>query len=100
MIDQPCEQLLPLLLQGARAHGFPNALWTLKRIAAVIRVQVGVDYHPAHVWNLLRRLGWSGQVPERRALQRDEQAIVHGPRDQWPAIKKSPPPGGAPRFPG
>jgi transposase len=72
----------------------------LKRIAAVIRVQFGVDYHPAHVWKILRRLGWSCQVPERRALQRDEQAIAHWKRDQWPAIKQSPPPGGAPRFPG
>src|SRR6266487_1191540 len=39
---------------------------------------------------LLRRLGWSCQVPERRALQRDEQAIVHWKRHKWPAIKKSP----------
>jgi transposase len=100
LTDQQCEQLLQLLLQGAQANGFPNELWTLKRIAAVIRVQFGVDYHPAHVWKILRRLGWSCQVPERRALQRDEQAIAHWKRDQWPAIKKSPPPGGAPRFPG
>jgi transposase len=49
LTDQQCEPLLPLLLQGARAHGFPNALWTLKRSAAVIQVQFGVRYHPAHV---------------------------------------------------
>jgi transposase len=84
------EQLVQLLLQGARANGFPNELWTLKRIAAVIQVHFGVRYHPTHVWKILRGLGWSCQVPERRAIQRDEQAIAHWTRDKWPAIKKSP----------
>jgi transposase len=100
LTDQQCEQVLQLLLQGARANGFPNELWTLKRIAAVIQVQFGVRYHPAHVWKILRRLGWSCQVPDQRPIQRNEQAIAHWKRYQWPAIKKSPPPGGAPRLPG
>jgi hypothetical protein len=32
----------------------------------------------------------SCQVPERRAIQRNEQAIAHWKRYKWPAIKKSP----------
>jgi len=28
LTDQQCEQLLRLLLQGARANGFSNELWT------------------------------------------------------------------------
>ena len=43
---------IPLLLKGARAHGFPNELWTLKRIAAVIHGHFGVRYHPAPVWKI------------------------------------------------
>ena len=74
---QPCTQLGELLLQGATAHGFANELWTLRRIAAVIPVHFGVRYHPAHVWKLWRRLGWSCQMPERQASQRDEQAMAH-----------------------
>jgi transposase len=34
--DPQREQLLQLLLQGARFHGFPNGMWTLWRIAAMI----------------------------------------------------------------
>jgi transposase len=90
LTDAQREQLVPLLLQGARANGFPNELWTLKRIAAVIQVHFAVRYHPAHVWKILRGLGWSCQVPERRAIQRDEAAMAHGKRSRWPAIKKSP----------
>ena len=49
LTDVPCQPLLQRMRQGAKANGFPNALWTLKRIAAVMRVQFGVDSHPAHV---------------------------------------------------
>src|SRR5688572_24406493 len=34
LTDQQRAQVVQLLLQGARANGFPNELWTLKRIAA------------------------------------------------------------------
>lgn len=73
--DNERKRLLEILLQGALGYGFPNDLWTLKRIARVIREEFGVEYHPGHVWKLLRGLGWSCQVPERRSIQRNEQAI-------------------------
>jgi len=84
------ENLLKLLLAGALAWGFPNEMWTLKRIATVIRKEFGVRYHPSHLWRVLQACGWSCQVPERRAIQRDEEAIAHWKRYKWPAIKKSP----------
>ena len=90
LTDQQCRQLLQLLLKGARAYGFPNELWTWKRMATVIWLEFRVRYHPSHVWQVLRSWHWSCQVPERRAIQRDEQAIAHWKRYQWPAIKKSP----------
>jgi transposase len=36
------QHLLALLRQGARDHGFRNALWTLSRIATVIERHFGV----------------------------------------------------------
>src|ERR687895_694031 len=42
--------LLPALLQQSpEAYGFRGELWTRGRIAAVIRMEFGVSYHPAHV---------------------------------------------------
>ena len=99
LTDEQCTQLLELLLQGASAYGFPNELWTLKRIAAVIQVEFGARYHPSHVWKLLHRLGWSCQVPDSRPIERDEQAIAHWRRYKWPAIKKSPTTWGPSRVP-
>ena len=92
-------RLLDLLLEGALAYGYPNELWTLKRIAAVIQKEFGVEHHPNHVWRILRNADWSCQVPERRAIQRDDQAIAHWKRYKWPQIKKSPKTWGPSRFP-
>jgi len=82
------KKLVQLLLRGPKAAGYKTELWTLKRIAQLIRRKFGIRYHPGHVWKLLTELGWSCQKPERRALQRDEAAIAHWKRYVWPQIKK------------
>jgi transposase len=80
------------LLAGAMANGFDTDLWTLERVGVVITQLTGVRYHPGHVWVILRRrLGWSLQRPERRASERDEQAITRWVTQEWPRIKKGPP---------
>jgi transposase len=68
--------------------GHATALWTLPRIAALIRQQFGHDYSISQVSRLLRALGWSCQKPARRALEHDEQKIAGWKRSSWPAIKK------------
>jgi transposase len=84
------ERLVELLLQGAMAHGYRTELWTTLRIAEVIRRRMGIAYHRNHVGKLLHDLGWSHQKPERRALERDEEAIARWKRRVWPRLKKTP----------
>jgi transposase len=83
-------KLPKLLLKGALAWGYTTDLWTTTRIAQVIQRQFDVQFHRAHVGRLLARLQWSCQKPERRALERDEEAIAEWKRHRWPAIKKKP----------
>jgi Winged helix-turn helix/DDE superfamily endonuclease len=78
-----------LLGQGALHAGYRTELWTIPRVAELIRDEFGVRYHPAHVWKLLTALGWSCQKPERRAVERDEAAIARWKREDWPRIKKA-----------
>jgi len=84
------ERLGKLLLRGPRQHGYSTDLWTLARVADVILVNFGVSYDPSGVWHVLRGMGWSCQKPERRARERDEEAIATWRRDHWPRIKKRP----------
>lgn len=85
-----CAQLTRVLVRGARAAGFATEVWTLHRVATVIRRVCRVRYHPRHVWRVLRSLGWSRQRPARRAQERDEEAIARWVRHRWPAVKKTP----------
>ncbi len=89
-------RLAALLLHGAQAAGYPTALWTCPRVAAVIRRHFGVRYHVDHVGRLLHALGWSPQRPARRAVERDEVAIRRWVQETWPRVKKTPPAGGPP----
>jgi transposase len=81
------QQLEQMLLQGAKAHGWPNQLWTTQRIAELIRRQFNVSLHHDHVGRFLRqRLKWSPQKPRRRARERDEAAIARWKSTRFPEI--------------
>jgi transposase len=83
-------RLYVMLLEGAPAHGFPTPLWTLKRVRQLIEREFGVRYSEVHVWRLLGQLGLSNQKPDRRALERNEEAIQQWRQRTWPALKKTP----------
>jgi transposase len=78
------------LVAGPAALGYETPLWTCARVAHLIEKQFGVSYHPAHVWKVLRQLGWSGQRPGGHALERKEAAIAECKKATWPALKKKP----------
>lgn len=82
-------RLIPdFLWHGAEAYGFRGDVWTCARVAGVIREEFGVAYSKSHVSRLLRRLGWTPQVPITRAIQRDEGAIARWRAESWPALKR------------
>jgi transposase len=79
---------LPLLLDaGPAAWGWEDQCWTLPRIAAVVQQRFGVDYTLPGVDLLLHRLGWSVQIPARRAAERNEEWISAWREESWPEIK-------------
>jgi transposase len=84
------QELEEVLLREAQAAGYAADLWTLSRVTEVIERRFGVTYHPGHVWYILRDMGWSCQKPERRARQRDEEAIARWRKEEWPRVKKKP----------
>lgn len=83
-------KLSKMLVAGALVNGFATELWTLARIAALIKREFGLAYSTVHVWRIVRELGFSNQRPAGRAIQRDEQAITHWKAKRWPALKKKP----------
>jgi transposase len=84
------QQIIDALLEGPVVRGYRTNLWTLPRVALLIKDLTGVGYHSGHVWHLLRALNFSCQRPTRRALERNEQKIAHWKRYAWPRLKKKP----------
>ena len=88
LTDAQLAELEAELDAGPAAHGFAeDQCWTQARIAEVIATMFGVQYTPAGVGYLLHRMGFSVQVPARRAAERDEQTVAAWRDEQWPAIK-------------
>jgi transposase len=84
------QRLLAALEAGPAAAGYTeDQRWTLARIAALIRTLFHRKLSLQAVSVLLHREGWSPQQPVHRAAERDEQAITHWRRHQWPAVKGS-----------
>jgi transposase len=83
------KRLIPeFLWHGAEAYGFRGDVWTCARVAHVIAEEFGVRYHKDHVGRLLRELRWTPQVPIRRAVQRDEEAIRRWRDEVWPELQR------------
>jgi transposase len=91
LTQEQLDELVAALLKGPIAQGYTTQLWTLPRVACLIKDLTGVEYHPGHVWRILGSLGFSCQRPERRAIERDDQAIGQWKPVHWPAIKKKRP---------
>jgi hypothetical protein len=68
-------------------QGWQDARWTLARVAAVIERRFGVAYTLRGVSYLLHRIGYSRQVPTRRAIERDPEAIATWHRRRWPSVR-------------
>jgi putative transposase len=80
-------ELEAVLDAGPAACGHEDQRWTLARIADVAWDRFGVEYTLAGMDVLLHRIGWSVQVPARRAAERDEAAIARWKQETWPVIK-------------
>src|SRR3954447_24962559 len=87
------DELQALLDAGPVAWGWTDQCWTLPRIAEVVHTRFGVDYTLAGLDLLLHRLGWSVQVPARRAAERNEEQIAAWREETWPEIKECGGPG-------
>lgn len=78
------------LLQKPSEYGFDTELWTLKRVGLLIQQRYGVKFGLTNIWLILGALGFSAQKPERRAIERNPDAVRHWKQHTWAALKKKP----------
>ena len=82
-------ELQTVLEAGPATSGWgEDQCWTLARITEVVHRRFGVEYTMAGMDLLLHRIGWSVQVPARRAAERDEARIAAWREETWPVVKR------------
>ncbi len=83
-----------LLLAGktpAQAAQAAQAVGVARQMAYTWKALLddGVKFGQTQIWRILGGLGLPVQKPERRAIERDEQAVRTWKRETWPGLKKS-----------
>ncbi|MBM3273476.1 transposase [Candidatus Kaiserbacteria bacterium] len=82
------KKLRTLVLSSPRSHGYDTDFWTIERIRTVARTKFKVRLRQTQTWRTLVRCGFSCQKPERRAKERDENAIRYWRTVTFPRLKK------------
>ena len=83
------DKLKKIILQGAATYGYKTDLWTLKRVAEVIKKEFGISYHFRSLSDVLHRMGLSSQKPARRAAERNQKAVQTWLEEQWVKDRKN-----------
>lgn len=76
------------ILKGPKAFGYETNLWTLSRLAEVMKKTVKVKFGNTRTWQIVRELGFTPQKPQVKAKQRDEKAIKEWKEKTLPDLKK------------
>jgi transposase len=85
---QQLQRLAAALDDGPAAHGFgPDQRWTLARIAELIEGMFQTSYTLRGTSYLLHRMGFTLQMPARRATERDPDAIAASRARRWPSVR-------------
>src|SRR4051794_41583532 len=76
--DAQLRRLRAELQPGPAAHGRADQRWTPARVATLIGRLCHLRYTLRGTSYLLHRRGWSWQVPQHRAAERNAAAIAEG----------------------
>jgi len=88
LTEEQLKCLEGLLSQGATAYGWQNNLWTAKRVAQVIRKELGEDLCIQTVRRVLNeRLGWTLQKPALQSRARNEDEITRWKTEDFTRIR-------------
>lgn len=88
MTEENRQKLKKILLSGPVKYGYLTELWTLSRVAEVIKKEFRITFSEVWVWHIIRDLGFTPQKPQVKAKQRNEKAISEWKAKALPGLKK------------
>jgi len=91
LTPQQWQQVLSWLSRNPRELGYPDELWTSRRVTDQIARRFGVRFHYRYVSGWLLRHRITPQIPAERARERDEAQVQQWIEEEWPRILKKRP---------
>lgn len=76
------------ILKGPLAYGYETNLWTLPRLAAVMKKVSKVQFSEVWTWHIVRGLGFTPQKPQLKAREQNKQAVSEWETKTLPGLKK------------
>jgi transposase len=77
-----------LLHKNPTDFGFESMLWTQEKVKVILHKEFKLNLHRSTVGRALASLGFTPQVPLRRASERDSKAISKWKAEVFPALRK------------
>jgi len=71
--EQEKELAKILVEKSAESYGFEGGYWTYKRIGAVIKKDFGVSYKERSIGDLLKRMDFSWQKPQKKVTTKTQK---------------------------
>lgn len=88
MTDKQLEKLAFLLRLGPEDCGYDTGVWDSKLVTKLIEDRFGVRYHPGNTRKILKKLGFSVQVPKKMLARADPEKRERWLQKELPNIKK------------
>lgn len=88
LTQQKLVRVTRALVKGPLAAGYATNLWTLARVADIIKRKTRINVSQTHTWRILHAPGWSNQKTETRYRNRNEAAIKRWKEESWLRIQK------------
>jgi transposase len=76
------------IIKGASKFGYESDLWTLDRVAAVIKKLTKVKFKRTHTWETLISIGLSCQKPQLKPKEQNQKKIKEWESKTFPKLKK------------
>ena len=86
--DKNRQKFKKAILKGPLSHGYETDLWTLARLAAVLKKTAKVTFGLVRTWQIVRELGFTPQKPKLKVKEQDEKAIQNWKARRLPSLKK------------
>jgi transposase len=88
LTEEDRKRLRAAIIKGASKFGYDSDLWTLDRVAAVIKKLTKVKFKRTHTWEILISIGLTCQKPQLRPKEQNQKQIKQWKSKTFPRLKK------------